>query len=47
MVQIKELIMLLDFSLGKKITSIQNEFDIVYTLDENTWNGNTSVQLLY
>ncbi len=34
------------FSLGKKLSSIQNEFDIVYALDENTWNGNTSIQLL-
>ena len=34
------------FNLGKKLPSIQNEFDIVYALDENTWNGNTSIQLL-
>lgn len=33
------------FSLGHKIDSIQNEFDIVYQLDENTWNGKTSIQL--
>lgn len=34
------------FNLGKKLPSIQNEFDIVYALDENTWRGNTSIQLL-
>ncbi|CAM1334520.1 single-stranded-DNA-specific exonuclease RecJ [Tenacibaculum aestuariivivum] len=34
------------FNLGKKMPLIQNEFDIVYALDENTWNGNTSIQLL-
>ena len=34
------------FNLGKKLSSVQNEFDIVYALDENTWNGNTSIQLL-
>jgi single-stranded-DNA-specific exonuclease len=34
------------FSLGNKLPFIKNEFDIVYTLDENTWNGFTSIQLL-
>ncbi|WGH74885.1 single-stranded-DNA-specific exonuclease RecJ [Tenacibaculum tangerinum] len=34
------------FGLGKKITCIQNDFDIAYTVDENTWNGYTSIQLL-
>ena len=34
------------FGLGDKINSIQNDFDIVYTIDENEWNGNTSIQLL-
>lgn len=34
------------FNLGNKISSIQNEFDIVYALDENTWQGNTSIQLV-
>ncbi|WP_299002438.1 single-stranded-DNA-specific exonuclease RecJ [uncultured Tenacibaculum sp.] len=34
------------FGLGDKITSTQNEFDIAYTLDENTWNGYTSIQLM-
>ncbi|WP_299673067.1 single-stranded-DNA-specific exonuclease RecJ [uncultured Tenacibaculum sp.] len=33
------------FSLGNKIEHVQQEFDIVYQLDENTWNGNTSIQL--
>ncbi|WP_299834907.1 single-stranded-DNA-specific exonuclease RecJ [uncultured Tenacibaculum sp.] len=33
------------FSLGDKIEHVQQEFDIVYQLDENTWNGNTSIQL--
>ncbi|MFZ3574680.1 single-stranded-DNA-specific exonuclease RecJ [Tenacibaculum finnmarkense] len=34
------------FSLGKKLHLIKNDFDIAYALDENTWNGNTSIQLL-
>ncbi|CAM1359473.1 Exonuclease RecJ [Tenacibaculum sediminilitoris] len=34
------------FGLGDKITSTQNDFDIVYTIDENTWNGYTSIQLM-
>ncbi|RSC94779.1 single-stranded-DNA-specific exonuclease RecJ [Tenacibaculum singaporense] len=34
------------FGLGDKITSAQNDFDIAYTLDENTWNGYTSIQLM-
>ncbi|WP_271405739.1 single-stranded-DNA-specific exonuclease RecJ [Tenacibaculum soleae] len=34
------------FNLGNKMSSIQNEFDIVYALDENTWQGNTSIQLV-
>lgn len=34
------------FSLGHKIEKVQNNFDIVYNLDENTWNGNTSIQLV-
>ncbi len=34
------------FNLGEKLAIVQNEFDIVYALDENTWNGNTSIQLM-
>ncbi|MCG8808148.1 single-stranded-DNA-specific exonuclease RecJ [Tenacibaculum finnmarkense] len=34
------------FSLGKKLPLIKNDFDIAYALDENTWNGNTRIQLL-
>ncbi|CAL2078629.1 single-stranded-DNA-specific exonuclease [Tenacibaculum sp. 190524A05c] len=33
------------FSLGDKIDHINNDFDILYQLDENTWNGRTSLQL--
>ncbi|CAA0145856.1 Single-stranded-DNA-specific exonuclease RecJ [Tenacibaculum maritimum] len=34
------------FGLGSKIENVENDFDIVYSLDENTWNGNTSIQLV-
>ena len=34
------------FGLGDKINLIKNEFDIAYSLDENEYNGYTSIQLL-
>lgn len=34
------------FGLGKKISEINNNFDIVYTLDENEWQGRKSIQLI-
>ncbi|PQJ75416.1 single-stranded-DNA-specific exonuclease RecJ [Polaribacter gangjinensis] len=34
------------FGLGNKIDIVEDEFDIVYSLDENEWNGYKSVQLL-
>ena len=34
------------FNLGSKMPMIQNDFDIVYALDENEWNGVKSIQLL-
>ncbi|CAM1358870.1 Single-stranded-DNA-specific exonuclease RecJ [Tenacibaculum litoreum] len=34
------------FGLGNKISAVHNDFDIAYTLDENTWNGYTSIQLM-
>jgi single-stranded-DNA-specific exonuclease len=34
------------FNLGDKMDFVQNDFDIVYALDENEWNGYKTVQLL-
>ena len=34
------------FNLGNKMEFVQNDFDIVYALDENEWNGFKSVQLV-
>ncbi|WP_026913769.1 single-stranded-DNA-specific exonuclease RecJ [Christiangramia portivictoriae] len=35
------------FNLGKKLNLIEQgkKFDAVFSLDENTWNGNTTIQL--
>lgn len=34
------------FNLGNKMNQINNGFEITYQLEENTWKGNTSIQLL-
>lgn len=34
------------FGLGTKIDLVANDFDIVYSLDENEWNGYKSIQLV-
>ena len=34
------------FNLGDKMEFVENDFDIVYSLDENEWNGFKSIQLL-
>lgn len=34
------------FNLGDKMECVQNDFDIVYALDENEWNGFKSIQLV-
>ena len=34
------------FNLGDKMDFVQNDFDIVYALDENEWNGYKTMQLL-
>lgn len=34
------------FGLGDKLEEAQNDFNIVYTLDENIWNGHKSIQLV-
>ena len=38
---------MIGFNLGSKLDIIKNHkrFDAVYSLDENTWNGNTTIQL--
>lgn len=38
---------MIGFNLGSKLDIIKNKksFDAVYSLDENTWNGNTTIQL--
>ncbi|MFD0993838.1 single-stranded-DNA-specific exonuclease RecJ [Tenacibaculum geojense] len=33
------------FGLGEKFSLTKNQFDLAYCLDENTWNGKTSIQL--
>lgn len=33
------------FNLADKFSIVKNPFDIVFTLDENEWNGNISLQL--
>jgi len=34
------------FNLGDKMENTQNHFNVVYSLDENEWNGYKSIQLL-
>ncbi len=34
------------FNLGNKLKFVKDEFDIVYALEENEWNGYKSIQLL-
>jgi single-stranded-DNA-specific exonuclease len=34
------------FNLGNKMELVNDEFDIVYALDENEWNGRKTIQLL-
>jgi single-stranded-DNA-specific exonuclease len=34
------------FNLGNKMDLINNDFDIVYALDENEWNGHKNLQLV-
>jgi single-stranded-DNA-specific exonuclease len=33
------------FNLAEKMSLLKNPFDLVFTLDENEWNGNISLQL--
>ena len=42
----KNILGAIGFSMGDKIDSIENDFDVLYQIDENTWNGRTSLQLL-
>jgi single-stranded-DNA-specific exonuclease len=34
------------FNLGNKMKFVKDDFDIVYALDENEWNGRKTIQLL-
>jgi len=34
------------FNLGTKMELVQNDFDVVYALDENEWNGHKTLQLV-
>ena len=34
------------FNLGTKMEFVQNDFDVVYALDENEWNGHKNLQLV-
>ena len=42
----KKTINAIGFNLGDKLEVVKNDFDIVYALDENEWNGVKSIQLL-
>ncbi|MFY7671122.1 single-stranded-DNA-specific exonuclease RecJ [Tenacibaculum sp. MEBiC06402] len=42
----KNILAAIGFSMGDKINKIENDFDVLYQIDENTWNGRTSLQLL-
>lgn len=42
----KKTVNAIGFGLGHKMDVVQDEFDIVYTLDENEWNGYKSIQLV-
>jgi single-stranded-DNA-specific exonuclease len=42
----KQTLNAIGFNLGDKINVAQNDFDILYSLDENVWNGNKSIQLI-
>ena len=46
MVQTQKTYNAIGFGLGNKIKLIKGDFDIAYSLEENEWKGNTSIQLI-
>jgi single-stranded-DNA-specific exonuclease len=42
----KNILNAIGFSMSDKIDRIENDFDVLYQIDENTWNGRTTLQLL-
>lgn len=42
----KQTLNAIGFGMANKFSKVKNDFNIVYTLDENEWNGHKSIQLV-